>query len=349
MNGQPQHDLLLLGYACIALLGAAICFAILVFVLHVRSARLARHRLRLEAAWEPLLLNALEEPGSAVPDFHLLRRDRLLFVGYLLAFARRVRGPERDVLHRIARPLLPGVAAQLSNSRAEVRARAVQTLAALGLPEYARPVLDALRDESDLVAMTAARGLASRDTPEYAAAVLAYIDRFTLWSPRFLSAMLASIGPDAAPALRAKLADVAATPAARAVAAASLFTLKDFAAADAAAAALVGTLDEELLVAALELLGAVGGAQHVPLVRAAALHPLPWVRAQAMEALAQLGDAGDLDLLEAALDDESPWVALRAGYALGAAAVPERLRALVVEGNSQRGIIAREVLSEAMT
>lgn len=324
----------------------AVIFAGVVFLLHFRNERRATLLGGLELAWDPALLEVLAAPTA--PDrfpVDVAPEHELHFVNFLARYARRVRGAERETLMKLAAPLLPKVAQRLGDRSRESRARAVQTLGSLGLPEYAPQLIAALDDPSYLVAMRAARGLARREHPQYADAVLARLDRFQRWNPRFVAAMLAGMGPAAAPALRDSLANPSEPPRARAIAAAALTTLRELTAAPAAAAALAQSDDPDLQQAALVLLGMVGSGADVARVSSFADHPVPFVRAAALEALTRIGGPPELRQVEAALDDRSPWVALTAGQALGEARWLEILRR-AAEGTGQAAVVAREVLAE---
>ncbi|HSJ12920.1 MAG TPA: HEAT repeat domain-containing protein [Longimicrobiales bacterium] len=339
--------LALLSITILVLFAAALLLAGLVFVLHFRNERRDALRARLDREWEPALLEVLSGARSSdafpIPVAHA---QQLHLVNFLGRYARRLRGAERRTVMALAEPLLPRVAARLNDRSAEVRARAVQTLASLGLPGYAPQVIGALDDPSYLVAMRAAHGLARREHPEFAVEVLARLERFQLWNPRFVAAMLAGMGPAAAPGLRASLADPAEAPRARAVAAGALTTLRHLEAGPHAADALAQTQDPDLQQAALQLLGTVGRAAHVPVVSGFATHPVPFVRAAALEALVRIGGPAELAQVEAALEDESPWVALTAGQALAGA---RRLDLLdrAATGVGQASVVAQEVLSES--
>lgn len=273
------------------------------------------------------------------------RVDDLYFAGFLARFASRLRGAERDRIAELAAPYLPRVARQLSSRAAGMRARAVRTLSLLGLREYSYGIIAALDDRSPLVAMTAARALSRREQPDFAPAVLMRLRRFLDWSPSFLSAMLAGIGPDAAQYLRGVLADTSEPGPVRVVAANALRALHDLEAADVAAAVARTSNDRDLSAAALRLMRECGRAPHAAVARARARGDDDVVRAQAIGALRTLGDVHDVPLLTRALDDESIWVVWHAARALLAIGGRNALEALVVSGHG-RADIMREVLSE---
>jgi len=308
-----------LAAAVVALLALALLFGAATLGLRALNERRARRSARLEADWTPHLLAVLS--GDAAPVALASRvsaGDRALFVDFLLRFAQRLRGPERELLAAVAEPYLDDVERRARHGGEERRALAVQLLGALGAARHAATVRAALDDPSPLVAMTAAQSLASHGRAEHAAAILERLPRFGEWSPGFLASMLARLGAGAAPALRSLLADSVRAPGDRAVAAEALRAMHDMPAADAARAAVTTASDPDLMAAALRLLAAVGSPADAPVVRAAARSADPVVRAQACAALGAIGNADDAAALAALLDDASPWVVLHAARSLKA-------------------------------
>jgi HEAT repeat protein len=290
------------------------------------------------------LLGALADPQEAAKLTGTVGPgEELYFVDQVWEMARRVRGAERELLTRIGKPYLSVLVARSKDRDPEVRARAVQTLGVMGMPEHADLLLSALDDPSAHVSMTAARALARKAHPQYAPAVLARLDRFQTWNQRYLAAMLAGIGPDASKYLRRILADATKSEWSRTVAASALALQRDLMAADLAADILDKGAAGELAAASATLLGATARPDHVPILRRLASSPNYVVRMIALEALAPLADVGDQSRLEAALHDPSPWVALRAAYALREMGGTEALRNLAAS-NDDRAVLAHEVL-----
>jgi HEAT repeat protein len=278
---------------------------------------------------------------SQLPD-----RERSYFVGFLSQFIRRVRGPERRHLLDLAQPLLPTVRAQLTSRSAEVRARAVDTLGLLSRPGETAELVAALDDPSPLVAMVAARALTRERSPEHAVVIVRHLHRFQLWRPSYLAAMLAAFGPEIGPALREALADTREAPRTRAVAAAALTRLNDATAAAVAHQVLTRESDAMVLASVLRLLAKVGHAAHLPGIRAKVGAPEDDVRLAAVLALGALGDATDVPLLRVAIHDPSRWVAEHAARGLAAGAGREVLRSVIAEGGAE-ALIAREALEQA--
>jgi HEAT repeat protein len=242
------------------------------------------------------------------------------------SYARRLSGLELERLRAFARPLLPGLAPRLRSRHAEERASALQTFGLLGGDPQV--LVDALDDPSPLVAMVAASSLCAGGSAAPAAAVVAHLDRFELWSPGYLAAMLADGGAVVGGELRSALADARTSVLARSVAADALRLMRDPAAAAIAARVLESSPDRETAAACLRILEAMGTAGDAPTARRYLDHPHFVLRARAAAALGALeaGD-GDVAALDGAIDDESPWVALHAAQALSKAGRHDVLRA----------------------
>jgi HEAT repeat protein len=271
--------------------------------------------------------------------------DRNDFLTFLLGYARRLRGEERDTVHALAAAYLPGLALQATRGTPEERGLAVQALAGMGMPEYASTVAQALDDDSPVVAMLAARGLFSHRQREFFPTVMRHLSRFTLWSRSYLASMLSGGGPETAPLLRALLADPAEEPIVRAVASDALRILNDLESVDVAARLLATETDREVVACCLRLVRQLGHRDHLPLVRPFATSADPVVRSVAVGAIGAIGGKEEVPLLQALLDDPEYWVSLEAArglMALGATATLERLAA----GDGPWALLARQVLSE---
>lgn len=338
---------LLLIIAIGALFFVSLLLALITILLRFKNVRTAARWERLEARWEPKLLQVLSGELAPPELLQLVDRDEeLYFVDLVLRYARRVRGTDRAKLRQVAAPFLGPVAARARGADAERRARAVQTLGELGLPDHADTVVAALDDKSPLVAMIAARALAKKETPEYADAVLARLHRFTSWRPSFLASMLSSMGPEVTPALRRTLGNRTIDQSVRAIAATALRHLHDLESAPVAAGVLETEHRRDLLASCLRLLGTVGGDVHLTLVRRLLESDDFVVRATAAQALGSIGEATDMALLrQVAVEDESHWVAINAARALREAGDVEVLRKIASSGH-KRASVAVQVLGE---
>ncbi len=338
----PGLSLLILGN--IVFVAGAFALAAAALVLRIRNDRKAAHWALLERRWEAKAVEVITELERPEAIWALVDRpDALRFLNFLLRFARRLTGAERKRVDELAAPYLDRILPQLKARSAERRARAIQTLTTLGSRRYAAQVLTSLDDRSPLVAMVAARSLARRESPDFAEPILRRLERFEHWRPSFLASMLASIGPAVAPALRAALVDARYQPRVRSVAADALRELNDYLSADAAALVLAEATDRDLLIATLALIGHVGRADQVEMVRRHTEAAEPIVRSRAMSALGRIGSAADGERLVRGLDDPSPWVALRAAEALHEARHPAL--AAIAASDHPRAPLARQILA----
>jgi HEAT repeat protein len=340
---QPELALLLAFNALFAVGAAALAVGAL--LLRGRNDRKAARWNRLEERWLETALAVVagaeerERVWALVPA-----EDRVRFLNFLLRFARRLGGPERRVVDELAAPYLDLLLPQLSLRQPERRARAVQTLSALGQRRYAKQLEAALDDPSPLVAMVAARALARRENPDFALPILRRMDRFGQWRASFLASMLAAIGPAVATTLRRALGDAQFDARVRAVAADALRELNDYASADVAATVLKTAVDRDLVVASLGLLAHMGRNEHLPAIRRHLTAAEPIVRARAISALGNVGSPEDIPTLTAALADPSPWVALRAAEALRDARALAALHQLEAKDHPRRELL-RQLLA----
>jgi len=338
----PGLSLLIVGNLVFVI--GALALALGALALRARNDRKAQHWAELERRWEAKTVEVVTQEARPDRLWALVRSgEELRFVDFLLRFARRLTGTERSRVEELAAPYLDRIVPQLSSRSPERRARAIQTIATLSRRRYADRVLRALDDPSPLVAMVAARSLARRGSPKFAAAILRRLHRFGHWRPSFLASMLASIGPAVTPALRSALPDRSVPPATRAVAADALREVNDDGAADVAADVLGDATDRELLIAILGLLAHVGRADQVEAIRRHVSTPDPVVRSRVMTALGRIGAPEDMATLLGALDDPSPWVALRAAEALYEANDPGL--ATFATSDHPRAPLARQILA----
>ncbi|HWO88030.1 MAG TPA: HEAT repeat domain-containing protein [Gemmatimonadales bacterium] len=337
----PGGDRLLGGLvaAVITLTALAALVIGVALYLRARNALVARRWQRLEAQWSAVLLDVMagDEPPSRL---HALVPDSraTLFTDFLARYASRVRGAERLALAEAAAPWLPRLVRRARARDEARRAVAVHTLGLLGMKQYAAEVVRALDDPSPLVAMTAARALAHREHARWAPEILARLPRFDSWNRASLSALLAGIGPAAAPALREALANPAYPPQARAVAGEALRALNDLPAADTAARILRASSDRDLCATCLRLLRATGRPEHLDAVRRHLDSADAVLRAQAAGAFGAIAEPGEVTALLPRLADDSPWVVLEVARALASAGLVALLQSLA--GSSSPGAAA---------
>jgi HEAT repeat protein len=345
-NGAGQEPVFRALVAIVAaLFVVTLAFSAYAFYLRLRHEARDRQRTRYAAKWKDRILQALADDDEARALQASIQEDeRIHFVGFAVQFARRVRGDGREALSRLVKPFLDPILERADWRRVEIRARAVQTLGTLGLPEHSARVIAALDDPSPLVAMVAARALSLGEAPEYAQAVLSRLHRFTGWNRRFLASMLASMGPAVTGTLREGLADPDAEPRSRAVAAEALQIQGDLGAGDIAAAVLRTTTDRDLLASTLRLVREVGRPEHADAVRMHARSPDLAVRAQALHALGTVGGDVEITQLVEAMRDPSPWAALNAAEGVLAAGGGPLLAEMAASSDGV-GALARQVLS----
>jgi len=326
-------------------------FAGSAIVIRLRALRFDARRARLHRGWNREVLAVLSsedsrqgEPSSSHAQVE--NNDRMLFLEFIMSYARALRHPERGIVESLAIPYREELLPLLRSADPLRRARAVEMLGQLGLPQHNEEILAALQDPSQVVTMVAARALAREGDPSHLEPILTQLPRLEDWSPRYLSSLLLSFGPPAAPRLRVLMGDRGAPPGLRSVAAEALAGLNDLEAAELAAGCLEDVADDDLAGDLLRLLGKLGHGGHVGVIRPFAFAAAPHVRAAALRALGALGGAeGDLALLRRGLDDPSPWVAIHAARGLRESGREEELEVLARSG-SPRAPVAGEVLQE---
>lgn len=343
-----KEDWVVVGVAVLValLLAACLAFAVATVFLRMRNNRNSRRWARLERLWEPILLETIVGTlPPAVLRSKVERSDELFFLTFILRYARRLKGPEREMVTALAQPFLARVARSVGRSGPESRARVVQILGALGMPEYADVVAHALDDRSPLVAMIAARSLFSGQFPSHFSKVIARLERFSLWSRPFVASMLASGGRAGAVLLRELLADPTQPGPVRAVAADALRELHDIEAVDMAAAIASEETDFELLAACLRIIARVGNPGQIPVILGLVDAPNIGVRGAALGALTAVGGPSEVPVFMRALDDPSPWVALKAARGLAALGARTALEQFAAS-EEPRAALIRQVLQE---
>ncbi len=260
------------------------------------------------------------------------------FLEMLIPYATSVKGREKRLIRALADPFLKRVEANLASRRPLIRAQAVQRLGLLGGPRHAEPLRKRLDDPSDRVAGRAFHALARVGGPENTERLLRCLTRLGHVDRRHIGSSLFRLGADAAPTLRAAMADDNRDDFGRICCAEALRELGDTGAVAVAAFLLddvnfrVRCKTPQLTASLLYLLMRLGKGVHGPLIRAYCHAPDPTVRLHAAQALGQLGSSEDEILLGALVHaDSSQWVAISAARSLmrlGATAPLRRLRTL---------------------
>lgn len=345
-----DRGFIVLASAVAVLLLTSLAFATLALALRVKNDRASRRQERLRHRWEPAMLDIL---GGAAPPEAVFERvdegDGLDFLEFLLDYARLLKGEERKRVRAMAEPYLPEVIPMLREGTAEARGHAVLILARMGMPTYAHVVARALRDDSPIVAMIAARSLFRPGHERHFPEVLEHLPRFTSWSRSFLSSMLAAGGPDAAPLLREILADHLESSLVRAVTSDALRELNDLDAIPTALQLLATAEDHagdrELVVGCLRILEQLGHEEHLSTVRRFVDSDDAVIRAAAVSALAGLGGPQEIPVLQSKLDDTTFWVSLEAArglLSLGDTATLQR----IASSPGPWSLLAQQVLAE---
>lgn len=324
----PAPVLDLVVWSVVLLIFVAMALAGLAIQLRLRNEKRAHIWADREARWTETFLEVLNgvEPHEALQN-RVRRGEEKAFVGFLSEFAARVKGEERETIQALARPWLKYIIPDLDRRDAERRARALQTLAELDLPDYEELLAERLNDSAPLVKMVAARRLFEPGNEQYFAAVLDHLDDFDVWNRRYVASLLARGGPGAAVALRGIISDPDRSTAARTASMEALTILHDIPSATQAVDLLGDETDVELRGAALRHLQETGVSAHAEPVRALLDHPRSFMRQFAVEAMGALGEAEtDGPRVAELLYDVSPWVRVSAAGALRALGATELLQ-----------------------
>lgn len=323
-------NVLLIVIVALAVLNAV--FVGLVILLRVVNGRRDKLLEARRSTWYPRLITLISD-GSNLEDLRRQidpgeRRDVIVIAWNL---SRRLRGVDRDRLRGFAAPLLDEITPDLEARSAETRARYLQMVSCLGGDEYEPAIAASLDDPSQLVSLVAARALCQPNGAEWIAEVLVRLHRYASWSHALTSSMLANVGMDAAPQMRAFAADERHPARDRAAVIRALELLRDAEAADIAAAQLTDD-DPDLIAACLRLLAVVGRSEHAVAVRPFLADERFFVRAAAITVLGKLGGASDAGMIAALDHGGSPWVAIRSAYALADLHATDELASMVAEG-----------------
>lgn len=245
------------------------------------------------------------------------------FIEVLSPYATVVTGAEKRLTRALAAPFMHEVKANLSSRRPLIRAQAVQRLGLLGGEADATSLRKMLNDPVDRVVERVLSALSRVGGPKDTEPLLRCLPRLDHVDRRQISSSLFNLGEDAAPWLRAAMADDSRADFVRVCSADTLRELGDTAAADVAAWLLDDakfarmTKLTEVTASLLRVLRRLGKGVHGPLIRSYCHAQDPVIRLQAARALGQLGSPKDEVLLGALVySDNSRWVALSAARSL---------------------------------
>jgi hypothetical protein len=320
-------------------------FAAFALFLRVRHEQGDQRLTRLTGEWEPAMLSLLAGTGMPETLARIEPDQTPEFLAFLLGYARRLKGDERDTVHELAGPYLATLLDEAEGRSAERRGKAIQVLASMGMPEYADTVAAALDDDSTVVAMIAARGLFRPGMEDHFQAVLDRLPRFTLWSRSVVGGQVARGGAGAAAPHQTNQARPGGAPLNPAIAADALRILNDLPTVEVANDILHVQSDPELVVACLRLIRHLGHRDHADVVRPLTESADSVVRAAAVGALAAIGEPSEVPLIRDMLDDDAYWVSLEAARGLLALGDVNTLRRLA-SAQGPWSVLAQQVLSE---
>jgi len=307
--------------------GIGLLFLILNFVA-VRSGQLAlrahdqnqataKRWQELESLWQPALDQYMQHHDAAMVWKTVTSQQTLYFIDYLMRYALKNNLPQ-GALAELAAPYLPRLATRIYDQSldAEQRARAVQTVSLLGQPQDIQSLSRCLEDPSPIVVFLAARALSESPDATNVSVILTHLPRLLDWHLGFVVKLLVRMGAGIAPELRTYLANNQ-QPETQRVCLQVLAQLGDHQALPLAVRLVSSSEDINVLVAALSLLGKLGKAEHLPLIRSCYDSPYFAVRLAVIRALHELR-AADEQIFQQAFEDKSHWVALQAARALKA-------------------------------
>ena len=320
-------------------------FAAVILLIRAKNSLKARRLGRIEAKWEPVLIDVINGDDPPAPDLAQSSREAQHVLEIAARLARRLRGPDRQRVIAYVRPIIRARRHELVSRSAGKRAAAVELYSVLAFDDHKAYFAEALDDRSGHVSIVAARSLCRPDQDEYFTDVLRHLPRYTTWSQGLLAQMLASVGPSAMPHLRTYLGATTNPPAARATAAAALRILRDPESVRIAEMSLEHE-DPELVVSCLRLIRAVGSSSSAPAVRPLLSHDAFFVRSEAATVLGNIGSEEDVALIIDQIDTDSPWIAIRSARAVLALSDADTLEDLASK-DGLVGAAAREVLQEA--
>lgn len=308
-----------LGSFNLLLLGAGVAAVAKTRELHARNQEKARFWESLERSWAPLVRDYLdrligrEQVWNQVPA-----GQELYFIDFLMRQAVGAEGPN-ERLQEIALPFLPVIISRLSKGEgdAEQRARAVQTVALLGQDDAQPLLLKTLADPSPLVTLASAMALSQRNQGRFVVDILAQLPRMADWHSGLVTSLLMRMGTEVLPQVRSYL-EACEEPEAQTVCLQVLTRLQDTQAVNAAVRLLSDSQDVNVQVASLNLLGQLGGEEHLPMIRTRYDSPHFAVRLAVIRALHRQQSSTDHSIFQRAFDDSSRWVALQAAQALKA-------------------------------
>ncbi|SDT14100.1 HEAT repeat-containing protein [Nocardioides scoriae] len=266
-----------------------------------------------------LVMGEAEESGAAAQQLGALRgREQDRVERQIFEMLPKLKGDSRDQLVQLllAQGAEAHALAQVASRSAVRRCRGAFALGMLGLRVHLDRVVALLDDPSFLVRRVAVRALGNMGDPRAVRPLLVLGERDTRLT-RDLTYALDRLGPEAAPELRAVLAQELRSgehlhldPAA-----AVLGLIGDREAVEVLTEGLVSA-NPSFAGACAEALGRIGAPESIPALVEALLDPRPNVRAGAAHALGSIGSSVAVDSLADVVDEQEPQVSRQAARAL---------------------------------
>lgn len=323
----------------IALFAWAVALALLAMIGRVVRSRAQRHQLDVERAWreavDSLVLDDI--PLPQVPQ-----GERPVVLELLLRYRALLRGPEAARITDCLESqgfVVQAVEGLHSRSRWK-RATSAAELGRMRSDAAETALVKLMDDESDDVRMVAARSLAAIGGDRAVKALTAALADPSRWTATTVAADLVEMGTPAVPTLL-KIAAAGGTgdPGAHEAAITAVRVLgeiRDLRAEPVLIGLLVGADDLNMRARAAAALGAFGGSQAAPVLRAALQDDAWQVRAQAASSLGALGDRGSVEALSAAVENPHWWVRRNCAVALGELGDPGRQALLRLTDSADR-------------
>lgn len=311
----------------VVLFAWAVALALLAVFLRLARSRSHRRRLAVELAWRGPV-DALVLDHTPLPQ--VPQRERPVVLDLLLRYRALLRGPEAahitDYLE--AQGYVEEAVEGLRSRSRWTRAASAARLGRMRSDAATAALVGLMDDESDDVRMVAARSLAAIGDPSAVQALTAALADRSRWTATTVAADLVEMGTPAVPTLiEIAAADASGDPGAHEAAVAAVRVLgeiRDPRAEPVLIGLLAGADDLDLRARAAAALGAVGGSQAPPALRAALRDDAWQVRAQAAVSLGALGDRGGIEALSTAIEDPHWWVRRNCAEALGELGEPGR-------------------------
>ena len=287
-------------------------------LLQKRQARLNQHRIASMRKWEEAIVDYFYGSGQSTAFQGLARRERPLFITFLLRLLAAVSGPEGESVRALylALDLARNLDQRLVSRDTNRRALAAMEVGSFRLAEHYPALVRLLRDRSAHVAHAAAKGLAGSGDLAYAKAVLDWVVTQEVYQRDRLLSILDGFGPEFLPWLETCMEE-RDSPDSRealifALLAASSRNLED----TACLQRLLKLGSMEVQAAALKSLGAIGNPEALGAVLPFAGHASWALRAQAAKTIGALAGVGGLGILLDLMTDRVFEVRRNAAHAL---------------------------------